>query len=512
MEFQIPDFYPASAEFFLAGAAILTLLIISFVKQGAACVAYRLSQTALLLTALLTLAPILANIDFGQMFGSKSWTLEGLGFSFGHIGFTFGQMFINDGLGVVLKFFSCISVAAGLFYGRRYIADRRIESPEYYLLVLFATLGVMVLISAGSLLTVYLGLEMLSLASYALVAINRDSIQSTEAGMKYFVLGALASGLLLYGISMVYGATQTLNIVDVARALFEQQANNTVMLFGMVFVVAGIAFKLGVVPFHMWIPDVYQGAPTAVTLLIATAPKLAAFAMAFRVLAVGFWAFADQWQKMFIFLAIGSIVLGNLAAIAQTNIKRMLAYSAISHMGFVLLGLTSGVVNGDPYLADNAYAASLFYVITYVLTSLAGFGILLLLSRAGFEADTLDDLKGLNKRSSWWAAMMAIVMFSMAGIPFFVGFFSKFLILQFVVATDHIWLAVLAVMMSLIGAFYYLRIVKLMFFDEPTDNSPITAGWGLRLTLSSNVLIIALLGLSPNLLMTFLSVVMHGSF
>jgi NADH-quinone oxidoreductase subunit N len=467
--------------------ALLVLLVVSFTRRAAG-IAYWLTQITVVGMALVAL------------------------FSGRDVGFTFGQMYIDDPLGDFLKLWVAFSVATSLFYGRRYMIDRGLETPEYYLIVMFAMLGSMILISAGSLLTVYLGLEMLSLSSYALVAINRDSVQSTEAGMKYFILGALASGLLLYGISMVYGATQTLNIIDVARALFEQQANRPVLLFGLVFVVAGVGFKMGAVPFHMWLPDVYQGAPTGVTVLISSAPKLAAFAMAFRLLAVGFWDLAEQWQMMLILLAIGSLAIGNLGAIAQTSIKRMLAYSTIGHVGFVLLGLASGVVGGERYLADNAYSAALFYAVTYVLTTVASWGILLLMSRAGFEADQIDDFKGLNKRSSWWAAMMAIIMFSMAGIPFFVGFFSKFLVLQFVVATDHVWLAVFAVMMSLIGAFYYLRVVKLMFFDEPLDDSPIVAGPGVRVVLSANVLAIAALGLFPNVLMYFCSVVIHGSF
>lgn len=481
MDFQIPDFGPALAELFLAAAALLILLLISFLKRTASSAAFWLSQIALLMTAVLSLMPV----------------LTGAG-----IGFTFGQMFINDPMGAVLKSLACVAVLLVLLYGRRYLSDRRIETPEYYLLVLFATLGIMVLITAGNLLTVYLGLELLSLSSYALVAINRDSARSTEAAMKYFVLGALSSGLLLYGISMIYGATQTLDIVGVYGALFEQQANRTVLMFGVVFLVAGIAFKLGVVPFHMWIPDVYDGAPSAVTLFISTAPKLAAFVMTFRLLAIGLWDLAEQWQKMLMFTAVASIVLGNLAAIAQTSFKRMLAYSAISHMGFMLLGLVSGVMTGgDRGGIYNAYGASLFYVVTYALTGLASFGVLLLLSRKGFEAENIDDFKGLNQRSAWWAAMTAIVMFSMAGIPFFVGFFSKFFVLQTVITTGRLWLAVLAVLMSLIGAFYYLRIVKLMYFDEPTDHGSLQGGFGMRLVLSLNVLAIALLGLFPGRLM-----------
>lgn len=489
MEFQIPDFTPALAEFFVAGMALVILMVVSFFKRSSGSIAYWLTQATLILLA----GVIVLTVSLTSGLDTR---------------FTFGQMYLYDPLGVVLKLLLGLSVAGSLLFGRRYLIDRGLETAEYYLLVLFAVLGGMVLISAGSLLTVYLGLEMLSLSSYALVAINRESLQSTEAGMKYFVLGALASGMLLYGISMVYGATQSLNIVDIARALSEDHVNRTIMLFGLVFVVAGIAFKLGVVPFHMWIPDVYDGAPTAVTLIISSAPKLAAFAMTFRLLPLGFWAFADQWQDMLMILAAASIVLGNLAAIAQTSIKRMLAYSGISHMGFMLLGLATASV-GDSRMADNAYGASMFYVVTYVITTMGGFGILLLMSRAGFESDRIDDLKGLNHRSSWWAAMMAIVMFSMAGIPFFVGFFSKFLILQFVIDAKELWLAVLAVAMSLIGAFYYLRVVKVMYFDEPVDTVPVASGMGTKFVLSCNVLLLAVLGLFPDFLMSFCSIIMQ---
>ncbi|HEX5126470.1 MAG TPA: NADH-quinone oxidoreductase subunit N, partial [Rhodocyclaceae bacterium] len=315
----------------------------------------------------------------------------------------------------------------------------------------------------------------------------------------------------LYGISMVYGATGTLSIYDVGRALFEHQANLTVLLFGLVFVVSGVAFKLGVVPFHMWIPDVYEGAPTAVTLLVSSAPKLAAFSMAYRLLAIGMWDLADQWQKMLMFLSVASIVLGNLAAIAQSNLKRMLAYSAISHMGFMLLGLMTGVVGGERNFVYNAYASAMFYAIVYVISTMAAFGIMLLMSRAGFESENIDDFKGLNKRSSWWAAMMAVVMFSMAGLPFFVGFFSKFFVLQSVITAGYWWVAVLAVMMSLVGAYYYLRIVKIMYFDEPTDIAPLRTTVGVRFVLSSNVLALAVLGLFPNGLMQLCVAILRNS-
>ncbi len=365
--------------------------------------------------------------------------------------------------------------------------------------------------SANHFLTIYLGLELLSLALYAMVALERDSARATEAAMKYFVLGALASGLLLYGISMIYGATGTLEISSVAQAIYHQAGNRTVLMFGLVFVVAGLAFKLGVVPFHMWIPDVYQGAPAAITLFIASAPKLAAFAMAMRLLVNGLFELAEQWQSMLMFLAVLSIVLGNLAAIAQTNLKRMLGYSGISHMGFMLLGLMSGVVGGDRHFALNAYSSSMFYVISYVLMSMASFGVILLMSRSGFEAESLDDFRGLNKRNSWFAGVMAMVMFSMAGIPFFIGFFAKFSVLQAVVAAGYIWLAVLAVVMSLIGAFYYLRVVKIMFFDEPADSAPLTATTDMRVVLSLNGVAIAVLGLMPQTLMSLCAYSLLGS-
>jgi len=414
-------------------------------------------------------------------------------------------------MGDFLKLMLYLSVAVVLLYSRGYMNDRKMETTEYYLLAIYATLGMMVMISANHFLTIYLGLELLSLALYAMVALERDSARATEAAMKYFVLGALASGLLLYGISMIYGATGTLEISSVAQSIYHQAGNRTVLMFGLVFVVAGLAFKLGVVPFHMWIPDVYQGAPAAITLFIASAPKLAAFAMAMRLLVNGLFELAEQWQSMLMFLAVLSIVLGNLAAIAQTNLKRMLGYSGISHMGFMLLGLMSGVVGGDRHFALNAYSSSMFYVISYVMMSMASFGVILLMSRSGFEAETLDDFRGLNKRNSWFAGVMAMVMFSMAGIPFFIGFFAKFSVLQAVVAAGYIWLAILAVVMSLIGAFYYLRVVKLMFFDEPADTAPITATLDMRVLLSLNGVAIAALGLMPQTLMSLCAYSLLGS-
>ena len=320
--------------------------------------------------------------------------------------------------------------------------------------------------------------------------------------MKYFVLGALASGLLLYGMSMIYGATGTLEITAIAEQLYGGGANKTVLIFGLVFLVAGLAFKLGVVPFHMWIPDVYHGAPTSVTLLIGSAPKLAAFAITMRLLVNGLITLAQDWQAMLIILSVLSMAIGNLAAIAQTNLKRMLAYSAISHMGFMLLGIVTGVVGGDARYALNAYSSAMFYVVAYVLTSLGTFGIILLMSRAGFEADSLDDYKGLNKRSPWFAGVMLMLMFSMAGVPFFVGFFAKFSVLQAVVAAGYMWLAIVAVLFSLIGAFYYLRVVKIMYFDAPVDETPLQACGSMKAVLSVNGIAVALFGLMPQTLMS----------
>jgi NADH-quinone oxidoreductase subunit N len=383
---------------------------------------------------------------------------------------------------------------------------------EYYVLTLFATLGMMVMISANHFVTIYLGLELLSLSLYAMVAMNRDSVASSEAAMKYFVLGALASGLLLYGMSMIYGATGTLEITGIAQRLMGGGANKTVLAFGLVFLVSGLAFKLGVVPFHMWIPDVYHGAPTSVTLFIGSAPKLAAFAIVMRLLVNGLITMAQDWQAMLMILAVLSMAIGNLAAIAQTNLKRMLAYSAISHMGFMLLGIISGLfAGGDVGDALNAYSSAMFYVIAYVMMTSGAFGMILLMARAGFEADTLDDFKGLNRRNPWFAGIMLMVMFSMAGIPFFIGFFAKFSVLQAVVAAGYMWLAIVAVLFSLIGAFYYLRVVKLMYFDQPADAAPLSAALDTRILISANGLAIAIFGIFPQPIMDVCAIAMMGS-
>ena len=400
-----------------------------------------------------------------------------------------------DVMGVVLKTFLLALVLLSFFYAREYFAKRQDEiHGEYYPLALFATLGMMILVSASSLLTVYLGLELLSLSLYSLVAIQRDSVVASEAAMKYFVLGALASGLLLYGMSMLYGVAGTLDLTELLITIGNLESQRLLLTFGLVFLVVGIAFKLGLVPFHMWLPDVYQGAATPVTQFIGTAPKLAAFGMAMRLLVDGLEGLAEQWQQMLIILAVLSMGVGNLLAIAQRNFKRMLAYSTIAHMGFMLLGLISASANG--------YAASMFYVTLYALMSMGAFGSIILLCSARSEADQLSDLAGLAKRSPWFAFILLILMFSMAGVPPFGGFWAKWSVLKEVIAADYVWLAGVAVMFSLIGAFYYLRVVKLMYFDEPESSYPITSSADLRLILSANGMVVLILGLLPNVLMS----------
>jgi NADH-quinone oxidoreductase subunit N len=418
----------------------------------------------------------------------------------------FGNMVVSDQMGNWLKCFATVAVMVTLVYGRPYAADRdMLRGGEIFSLSVFALLGMFVMISGNNFLVIYMGLELLTLSSYALVALRRDNATATEAAMKYFVLGAMASGFLLYGLSMMYGATGSLDVNEVFKAINSGQVKHQVLVFGLVFVVAGLAFKLGVVPFHMWIPDVYQGAPTAVTLLIGGAPKLAAFAIFIRLLVEGMLPLAFDWQQMLMVLSIGSLLIGNLAAIAQTNLKRMLAFSTISQMGFVLLGLMSGVVNGNINSAVNAYSSSMFYVITYVLTTLASFGVILLLARDGFESEEISDFAGLNQRSPLYAAVMAICMFSLAGIPPMVGFYAKLSVLQALIAsgqTIHIGLAVFAVLMSLIGAFYYLRVVKVMYFDEPITASTVSAPLDVRTVLVINGGLVLGFGLLPGGLMT----------
>ncbi|MBS7777801.1 NADH-quinone oxidoreductase subunit NuoN [Acidovorax sp. CCYZU-2555] len=470
---------------------------------------------------LLVMACVIALVDLGVNSPRRTATyvltlltlavvavLQGFYASSGQTFYGWGNMVVSDAMGNWLKCFATVALMVTLVYGRPYAADRdMLRGGELFTLSMLALLGMFIMISGNNFLVLYLGLELLTLSSYALVALRRDNEAAVEAAMKYFVLGAMASGFLLYGMSMLYGATGSLDIGQVFKAINSGEIRHQVLVFGLVFVVAGLAFKLGVVPFHMWIPDVYQGAPTAVTLLIGGAPKLAAFAITIRLLVDGLLPLAIDWQQMLAVLAIGSLLVGNLAAIGQSNLKRMLAYSTISQMGFVLLGLLSGVVNGhvDPATVENAYSSAMFYVITYVLTTLATFGVVLLLAREGFESEEISDLAGLNQRSPLYAGVMAICMFSMAGIPPLVGFYAKLSVLQSLIAsgeTAYIALAVFAVVMSLIGAFYYLRVVKVMYFDEPITATSVSAPLDVRVVLSINGALVLGLGLLPGGLMS----------
>lgn len=422
--------------------------------------------------------------------------------------YAMNRMVVSDPMGHLLALFAVIAIAVTLIYARPYAESREMLKGELYSLSLFSLLGISVMVSANNLLVTYIGLELMSLSLYALVALRRDHAQSTEAAMKYFVLGALASGFLLYGMSMLYGATGSLDIGTIFDVIAKGEANRQVLTFGLVFIVSGLAFKLGAVPFHMWVPDVYQGAPTAATLLIAGAPKIASFGMAMRLLVDGMMGLAADWQQMLGVLAVCSLLIGNLAAIAQTNLKRMLAYSTIAQMGFLLLGMIAGVVNGNTLSAANAYSSSLFYILTYVVTTLGTFGLIMLLARQGFEAEDIADLAGLHKRSPVLAAVMAIFLFSLAGVPPMVGFHAKLAVLQALISTNDpvlIQLAIFGVVMSLIGAFYYIRVVKVMYFDEPKDSSTIVIAGGPRTVLSLNGAAVLLLGIIPGGLMTLCS-------
>ena len=405
-----------------------------------------------------------------------------------------GGMFELDRMAQVLKVAALLVVAVVFLYSTDYLRRRAILKGEYYALGLFATMGIMVLVSAASMLTLYLGLELLSLCLYAMVAFDRESGKAAESAMKYFVLGSLASGTLLYGMSIIYGMTGSLQLDAISDAIQHGLGDNVGVIFGIAFIIVGIAFKFGAVPFHMWVPDVYEGSPTCVTLFIGTAPKLAAFALAMRLLTEGMGYAQPDWSQMLVVLAVLSMVIGNTVAIAQTNLKRMLAYSTISHVGFILMGILCGTALG--------YQAAMFYTITYVLVSTGTFGMILLLSRQGFEADQLTDYKGLNARSPWLAGMMAILMFSLAGLPPFIGFWAKFSVIQGLLGAGYAWLAVVAVLLSVVGAFYYLRIVKLMYFDDPVDSTALGGSTLMRTVLSANALLALGLGLVPGALFT----------
>ena len=469
---------------------------------------------------LLVMACVIALVDLGVSSPRRTATyaltmltlavvavLQGVYASSGNTFYGFGNMVVSDAMGNWLKCFATVAMMVTLVYGRPYAADRgMLRGGELFTLGMLSLLGMFIMIGGNNFLVIYLGLELLTLSSYALVALRRDQVTATEAAMKYFVLGAMASGFLLYGMSMLYGATGSLDIGEVFKAINSGQIRHQVLVFGLVFVVAGLAFKLGAVPFHMWVPDVYHGAPTAVTLMIGGAPKLAAFAIVMRLLVDGMLPLAIDWQQMLAVLAIGSLLVGNLAAIAQTNLKRMLAYSTISQMGFVLLGLMSGVVHGhvDASTVEAAYSASMFYVVTYVLTTLAAFGVILLLAREGFESEEIADMAGLNQRSPLYAGVLAVCLFSMAGIPPLVGFYAKLSVLQALLAsgqTAYIAMAIFAVIMSLIGAFYYLRVVKVMYFDAPLTATSVTAPLDVRVVLTLNGALLLVLGLLPGGLM-----------
>ena len=488
MGFEVPNFAPAIPEIFLLAGACFVLLADLFVSDKNRFITYLMAQVVLLITAGL----VLTN------FGSATVT-------------TFSDMFVLDPMAQVLKV-ALILVTVGVFvYSRDYLRDRQMYRGEYFTLGLFAVLGMMIMVSAQTMLLIYLGLELLSLSMYALVAFKRDDGRASEAAMKYFVLGAIASGMLLYGMSFIYGITGSLHLDHIASYMSSNSVmQNVGLLLGLSFVIVGLGFKLGAVPFHMWVPDVYDGAPTSVTMFLGTAPKIAAFAMIIRLLAEGLGDMMQGWQQILAILAALSVVLGNIIAIAQTNIKRMLAYSTISHMGFVLMGVLAGTQTG--------YAASMFYIITYAIISMGGFAVIIYLSRDGKETDQLDDLKGLSSTHPWVAFMMMLFLFAMAGVPPTVGFYAKLSVITAVVDVNIIWLAVLAVVMSVIGAYYYLRAIKLMYFDKPDENlntassdaeknvvsSPTTTATSsldFTLLLSINGLAVLLLGILPGALM-----------
>lgn len=464
------DLYSVLPEMFVLLMAMTILLLDLFIKPANRIVIFILSQVTLLGAAFLTTSTMT-----------------------GSVGYAFNNMFIDDPLADVLKLMIYLSTSMVLIYSRSYITLRGMFRGEFYALILFAVLGMMLMVSGQHFLTLYMGLELLSLSLYALVALDRDNPRATEAAMKYFVLGALASGMLLYGMSMMYGATGSLNVAEVANALLSGAQDHPVLILGLVFIVAGLAFKLGAVPFQMWVPDVYEGSPTAITLFIGSVTKLAAFAFMMRLLVQSLYVLAIDWQGMLVIMAVMSIAIGNITAIAQTNLKRMFAYSTISHVGFLLFGFMSASING--------YASAMFYIVSYVLMTLSGFGVMLLLSRKGFEAENLNDLKGLNQRSPWFAFLMLITMFSMAGVPPTLGFYAKFTVLQAALQAGYIWVVVFAVLMAVIGAFYYLRIVKLMYFDEPADHNPIVNYPEMNMVLSVNALGLLALGIMPQRLM-----------
>jgi len=474
-DFIQPNLLPALPEMIMLAMTCLVLIVDLFLSQEKRWISLLLSVLTLAITALAVI--MVAPADSISSFGGS---------------------FVLDQLAVTLKIAVCIVAILVFVYSRDYLSDHDIYKGEYYVLGLFATLGMMIMISAHSFLLIYLGLELLSLSLYAMIAFNRKSLSASEAAMKYFVLGAMASGLLLYGISIFYGITGTLDLNQLSEVVSLKIEQYPVPLaFALTFIVVGLAFKLGAVPFHMWLPDIYQGAPTSVTLFIGTAPKIAGFAMTMRLLVDGLGDLQVDWSQMLIALSVLSMAIGNIIAVAQTNFKRMLAYSTISHVGFILLGILSGTANG--------FASAMFYTITYAITSSVAFGVLLLLNRKDAEAENIADLSGLNDTNPWHAAMLAIAMFSMAGVPPTVGFYAKLSVLQSVVQIDLIWLAVFAVLFSVIGLFYYLRIIKVMYFDKPRQDQVITIKQAIdvKILLSANGLTLLGLGIFPSALMGY---------
>lgn len=464
------NLFPIAPEIFLLTMACIILLVDAYLSDESRDLSYQLVQGTLVGTASLLWISYPAQKTL-----------------------IFNNMCVIDPMGVLLKFFIVAAVFVAFVYSRNYLKTRDFFKGEYFVLGLFATLGMMTMVSAHNLLIVYLGLELLSLSLYAMVAMHRDSSQATEAAMKYFILGAIASGMLLYGMSILYGVTGSLDLGIIAQKTSQLDDNKTFFAFGLVFIMVGLAFKFGAVPFHMWVPDVYQGAPTSVTMFISTAPKLAAFAMLMRLLVEGMPAMHTEWQQMLVILSVLSMAVGNIIAIVQSNIKRMLAYSTISHVGFLLLGVLT--------VTPAGYAAAMFYTIVYALMGLGGFGMIILLSRAGFEAENIVDFKGLNERSPWYAFIMLILMLSMAGVPPMLGFWAKLSVLMEAVHSGYLWLALVGVMLSVIGAYYYLRIIWMMYFEKPEDNAPIVASGEMHAVLSANGLIILMLGMFPQVLM-----------
>ena len=469
-QFDTASLLVALPEIFLLSAIVVVLLLDLFLTKGFKQVTYYLTQISLFITGLLAF----------NLIGHPETII-------------FSNSFVLDDMASVFKVFMMGSAMVAMVYSRHYLTQHDLFRGEYFVLVLLSILGMMVMVSGYSLLTLYLGLEILSLSLYTLIAIARKRSGAIEAALKYFVLGAIASGLLLYGMSMIYGISGSLNISEISA--FASDANlasreTLIINFGLVFLVIGIAFKLGAVPFHMWVPDVYQGSPTSVTMFISTVPKIAAVAMLVRLLVDGLGAMHPYWSDLFMILALLSIALGSVVALMQTNIKRMLAYSTISHVGFVMLGFVTGVITG--------YGAATFYILVYVLMSLAAFGVIILLNKKGFEAEEISDYKGLSKSSPWFALMMLAVMLSMAGVPPFIGFYSKFFILQQVISAGFVTVAIIAVVFAVISAYYYLQIIKSMYFNDADQELTIAAPMDMKLVLSINATLILVVGLFPD--------------